>query len=195
MWGCVDFHTTFPTPSFTRSTQSYTILHPFHTIPYQFHTWKCSFPYKPSPAALLHICETWGILASECIMVGDSVKDDIVCGNRAGAVTVLLDYEGKDGWMREQLEGEQQPTHIVSAGHSWTHSWATLPRWVASTCLNGLMKPIVKLYRLAPGVVVYPSASPPPSCTSCPPSPGALPQGHHDAPAAILSAGAGPQSV
>lgn len=35
--------------------------------------------------------------------------------NRAGAVTVLLDYEGKDGWVREQLEGEQQPTHIVSA--------------------------------------------------------------------------------
>lgn len=50
-----------------------------------------SFPYKPSPAALQHIAQQWGISASECIMVGDSAKDDVVCGNRAGAVTVLLD--------------------------------------------------------------------------------------------------------
>jgi len=28
-------------------------------------------------------------------MVGDSAKDDVVCGNRAGAVTVLLDSEGR----------------------------------------------------------------------------------------------------
>lgn len=27
--------------------------------------------------ALLHICSTWGISASECVMVGDSVKDDV----------------------------------------------------------------------------------------------------------------------
>jgi hypothetical protein len=28
-------------------------------------------------------------------MVGDSAKDDVVCGNRAGGVTVLLDTEGR----------------------------------------------------------------------------------------------------
>lgn len=53
------------------------------------------FPYKPSPEALIHICDTWGIPPSSVIMVGDSAKDDVVCGNRAGAVTVLLDSEGR----------------------------------------------------------------------------------------------------
>ena len=48
-------------------------------------------------------------------MVGDSVKDDIVSGNRAGAVTILLDYEGKAGLnSTEQFEGEMRPTHVVS---------------------------------------------------------------------------------
>ena len=47
-------------------------------------------------------------------MVGDSVKDDIVSGNRAGAVTILLDYEGKAGLTSKQFEGEMQPTHVVS---------------------------------------------------------------------------------
>lgn len=30
---------------------------------------ECAFPYKPSPAALLHICEAWGISPNECVMV------------------------------------------------------------------------------------------------------------------------------
>jgi len=47
-------------------------------------------------------------------MVGDSVKDDVVCGNRAGAVTVLLDYQGKAGLTNEQFEGEMKPLHVVS---------------------------------------------------------------------------------
>ena len=36
-------------------------------------------PYKPSPAALLHICSGWNIKPQECLMVGDSVKDDVSC--------------------------------------------------------------------------------------------------------------------
>jgi hypothetical protein len=48
--------------------------------------------------ALLHICRTWGAPPSRVIMVGDSVKDDIVCGNRAGAVTVLVDLNGMSGY-------------------------------------------------------------------------------------------------
>ena len=62
-------------------------------------------PYKPAPDALLHICERWGVHPSEVVMVGDSPKDDIVSGNRAGAVTVLLDTEGK--WHLETEEGEE----------------------------------------------------------------------------------------
>ena len=34
-------------------------------------------PYKPSPAALLHICQQWQISPTECMMVGDSAKDDV----------------------------------------------------------------------------------------------------------------------
>ena len=62
-------------------------------------------PYKPAPDALLHICERWGVHPSEVVMIGDSAKDDIVSGNRAGAVTVLLDTEGK--WTIEEEEEEE----------------------------------------------------------------------------------------
>eukprot|EP00798_Chlamydomonas_sp_ICE-L_P014334 gene14334-20324_t len=75
------------------------------------------FAYKPSPEALLNICESWGVPASEAIMCGDSVKDDIVCGNRAGSVTILLDQEGREGYKMEQFEGEMKPTHIVTSLH------------------------------------------------------------------------------
>ncbi|XP_050215561.1 haloacid dehalogenase-like hydrolase domain-containing protein At2g33255 [Mercurialis annua] len=54
-------------------------------------------PYKPDPAPLLHICAAWNIQANEVIMVGDSLKDDIVCGKRAGAFTCLLDETGRYG--------------------------------------------------------------------------------------------------
>jgi HAD superfamily hydrolase (TIGR01549 family) len=75
---------------------------------------ECEFPYKPSPAALIHICESWGIAPSQCVMVGDSAKDDVVCGNRAGAITVLLDTEQryKDD---TDLLGECKPTFKVTS--------------------------------------------------------------------------------
>jgi hypothetical protein len=38
---------------------------------------ECDFPYKPSPDALVHICATWGIPPHECLMIGDSAKDDV----------------------------------------------------------------------------------------------------------------------
>ncbi|KAI3975568.1 hypothetical protein MKX01_002400 [Papaver californicum] len=52
-------------------------------------------PYKPDPAPLLHICSAWDIHPNEVIMVGDSLKDDIACGSRAGAFTCLLDETGR----------------------------------------------------------------------------------------------------
>ncbi|GAX82530.1 hypothetical protein CEUSTIGMA_g9957.t1 [Chlamydomonas eustigma] len=96
-------------------------FHQHHVTPLQLNhftpaiTRECSFAYKPSPEALLHICETWGIKPSECIMVGDSVKDDVVSGNRAGSLTVLLDYEGKGAFQDMVLSGELRPTHIVTS--------------------------------------------------------------------------------
>ena len=53
-------------------------------------------PPKPSPAALLACAEAWGVPASELVMVGDSLADDVVAGNRAGAFTILLDGRGGD---------------------------------------------------------------------------------------------------
>ncbi|CAI8603000.1 unnamed protein product [Vicia faba] len=52
-------------------------------------------PYKPDPAPLLHICSLWDVQPNEVIMVGDSLKDDVVCGGRAGAHTCLLDQTGR----------------------------------------------------------------------------------------------------
>ena len=59
-------------------------------------------PYKPAPDALLAVAKAWGVCPSECLMVGDSAKDDVVAGNRAGCVTILLDTKGK--W---RLDGEE----------------------------------------------------------------------------------------
>ncbi|KAF8055985.1 haloacid dehalogenase-like hydrolase domain-containing protein [Scenedesmus sp. PABB004] len=75
---------------------------------------ECAHPYKPSPAALLHICSVWGIAPGEVVMVGDSKADDVVCGNRAGAVSVLLDTQGRfTGLDDPQLQGECAPAAIV----------------------------------------------------------------------------------
>ena len=69
-------------------------------------------PYKPAPDAILHICETWGCAPSEVIMVGDSAKDDVVSGNRAGALTVLLD-SGRTGKWAEEFGVEDVPEEMV----------------------------------------------------------------------------------
>ncbi|KAK7812783.1 haloacid dehalogenase-like hydrolase domain-containing protein At2g33255 [Quercus suber] len=52
-------------------------------------------PYKPDPAPLLHICSDWEVLPTEVMMIGDSLKDDVACGKRAGAFTCLLDQTGR----------------------------------------------------------------------------------------------------
>lgn len=45
---------------------------------------------KPHPAALLHCAERWGVAPAECVMIGDSPRDDVVAGRRAGFVTILI---------------------------------------------------------------------------------------------------------
>jgi len=87
---------------------------------------ECEFPYKPSPEALLHICKTWGVDPGEVIMIGDSALDDVVSGNRAGAMTVLLDTEGR--WTdRSGLVGELEPTVVVT-------SLSELQAWLQDRC-------------------------------------------------------------
>ena len=79
-------------------------------------------PYKPDPAALHHIAEHWGVDASELVMIGDSPKDDIVCGNRAGALTILFDSlrrysepETVNPKAHPELTGERAPDYVVTS--------------------------------------------------------------------------------
>ena len=66
----------------------------------------CGFLPKPAPDALQHICQSvWGIATQDVIMIGDSAKDDVAAGRRAGAITVLLGDEIK----RENLPEEHVP--------------------------------------------------------------------------------------
>ena len=69
-------------------------------------------PYKPAPDALLHICAAWGVPPAEVCMIGDSAKDDVVSGNRAGCVTVLLDAEGR--WRTEGSQSREEETSSSS---------------------------------------------------------------------------------
>eukprot|EP00271_Cylindrocystis_brebissonii_P013664 TRINITY_DN33758_c0_g1_i1.p1 TRINITY_DN33758_c0_g1~~TRINITY_DN33758_c0_g1_i1.p1 ORF type:complete len:155 (-),score=19.03 TRINITY_DN33758_c0_g1_i1:209-643(-) len=69
-------------------------------------------PYKPDPGPLLHICRAWDVLPAEVLFIGDSPKDDVVCGNRAGAVTCLLDEDGR--YDVATLLEEEKPTFKIS---------------------------------------------------------------------------------
>lgn len=46
-------------------------------------------PVKPHPAAIHHICASWGLTPADVVMCGDSY-DDMACGRAAGATTVLI---------------------------------------------------------------------------------------------------------
>ncbi|KAH7433381.1 hypothetical protein KP509_07G066800 [Ceratopteris richardii] len=70
-------------------------------------------PYKPHPAPFLHICKVWDASPAHVMMVGDSAKDDMVCGNRAGAITCLLDPSGK--YDLDKLLPEEQPDYKVKS--------------------------------------------------------------------------------
>ncbi|KAK9725580.1 hypothetical protein RND81_05G154600 [Saponaria officinalis] len=71
-------------------------------------------PCKPDPAPLLHICSSWEVQPDEVIMVGDSLKDDIPCGKRAGAYTCLLDETGRYD-SPEYASVEHKPDFTVSS--------------------------------------------------------------------------------
>ncbi|GER40498.1 phosphoglycolate phosphatase [Striga asiatica] len=71
-------------------------------------------PYKPDPAPLLHICSNWEVQPNEVMMVGDSLKDDVVCGKRAGAFTCLLDETGRYDSPQYQ-NFEYKPDYKVSS--------------------------------------------------------------------------------
>lgn len=70
--------------------------------------------HKPHPDALQHCAAAWGVPPAACVMIGDSPRDDVVAGRRAGMTTVLLlGSDGRHGGaaaaLAEQLAGERQP--------------------------------------------------------------------------------------
>ncbi|KAG9447733.1 hypothetical protein H6P81_013861 [Aristolochia fimbriata] len=71
-------------------------------------------PYKPDPTPLMHICSTWAVQPNEVIMIGDSLKDDVACGKRAGAFTCLLDETGRY-CPSDFLAADLQPDFKVSS--------------------------------------------------------------------------------
>jgi HAD superfamily hydrolase (TIGR01509 family) len=48
-------------------------------------------PVKPDPWAVLHVCQRWGILPTEVVVIGD-YRFDIESGKAAGARTVLVTH-------------------------------------------------------------------------------------------------------
>ncbi|KVI00399.1 haloacid dehalogenase-like hydrolase domain-containing protein At2g33255 [Cynara cardunculus var. scolymus] len=71
-------------------------------------------PYKPDPAPLLHICSSWEVQPNEVMMIGDSLKDDVACGKRAGAFTCLLDETGRYD-SPEYATVEHKPDYKISS--------------------------------------------------------------------------------
>jgi HAD superfamily hydrolase (TIGR01549 family) len=72
---------------------------------------------KPHPDAIHYICERWNCSPEQVIMVGDSLKDDVVAASRAGCASVFLD-NGKDncsGNEEDSRPEERQPTLAVSS--------------------------------------------------------------------------------
>eukprot|EP00238_Polyblepharides_amylifera_P004731 CAMPEP_0196587866 /NCGR_PEP_ID=MMETSP1081-20130531/58856_1 /TAXON_ID=36882 /ORGANISM="Pyramimonas amylifera, Strain CCMP720" /LENGTH=250 /DNA_ID=CAMNT_0041910185 /DNA_START=177 /DNA_END=932 /DNA_ORIENTATION=- len=69
-------------------------------------------PFKPHPQSLLRICQGWNLPPDQCIMIGDSAKDDIVVGNRVGTSTILLDTEGL--YSDHDLMKEMRPNFVIS---------------------------------------------------------------------------------
>ena len=59
--------------------------------------------------------QEWGVLPSETVMVGDSLQDDVVSGNRAAASTILLDMDGSAD--QDVMKGELKPTFIANSMH------------------------------------------------------------------------------
>jgi phosphoglycolate phosphatase len=47
---------------------------------FEFHLGGDSLPQKkPNPAPLLYVCEKLGVTVEQCVMVGDSKNDMLVC--------------------------------------------------------------------------------------------------------------------
>ena len=94
---------------------------PTHLKPFSPNVTRDFRPPKPSPAGILHIARSWGVVDDAAIpstppserllpliMVGDSV-DDMTSGYEAGTLTVLLRSEGK-----EELESDERTDVVIS---------------------------------------------------------------------------------
>ena len=95
---------------------------PSHIIPFAPVITRDFRPPKPSPAGILHIAQSWGVVDYSdsamhespgsrqlpLLMVGDSI-DDMTAGRLAGCVTVLLRSPGK-----EALEKDEATDVLIS---------------------------------------------------------------------------------
>lgn len=63
---------------------------------------------KPSPAPLLHVCDTLEVEVKACVMVGDS-KNDMLAANACGMQSVGVTY----GYNYGEKIDIYEPTHII----------------------------------------------------------------------------------
>lgn len=77
-----------------------------------------------------------GIEPRESVIIGDSAKDDVACGRRAGAYTILLDSYGRHGGpgvgIPEDLLGTEAEPHFMA--HTMEDVRRILEAEVRSTC-------------------------------------------------------------
>lgn len=72
---------------------------------------------KPHPDAIHYICESWNCSPEDVIMVGDSLKDDVVAANRAGCASIYLNMS-KDNCSGNEADSspeEREPTFTVTS--------------------------------------------------------------------------------
>lgn len=71
--------------------------------------------HKPDPEPVLVCARKLGIEASEAVMVGDTTFD-LICGNRAGAKTVLVSWSAACGGGEPQ--GEAKPDFVADSAEA-----------------------------------------------------------------------------
>lgn len=69
---------------------------------------------KPETYAYNKILEIIGMPAERSIMIGDRLDTDVLCGNRAGAETVLVLTGVTNREEAEKAEGDYKPTRIIN---------------------------------------------------------------------------------
>ena len=68
----------------------------------------CPFACKPFSRKFLSIIKIYNLKFSELAIIGDSMMDDVVCGNRIGITTILTDQLGKKEFITAYIKRRKE---------------------------------------------------------------------------------------